>query len=1152
MKTLASRFVVDRNSEIREGGTAEVYAAFDSEQSMQRVAVKLFKDGIVAPSFVLESFSRECESLSELNTHSNTITLIDFGTDTETQRKYIALSWAPQNLVEHLRSSPLQGWDDFFEKFGRPTLSALCFAFSRGILHRDVKPQNILLDENLAVRVADFGISKFRKYYRPGITLAHFKSVPYAPEVDTEEYAESRDVFGYAVLALECLSPTQFETYEHVYSFLEDCDLPEDIYKILSRALSKQPEDRYPNVLELQLAIEATQRTRRKNNERKNVCHLSVSPKALERLKIELSERSELKAKQKLISDLNDLCGIDRWIHQGEPTDFFLLVTAEFEYQARIDEGCGVLQIVNVRRQLPSRLERQLERAWNPQFEFRNFERLVDTQGYETIRWLQDGFAEFEGERRIIEIQRKELELFDRWTSLLRLKSASEQLRETPIEYHRAEISGHRLLLAVNGDTNRELVTQARRIKKDDGSFVTGKIDSCPPGKIILYCDRPYDIEEIPQKGKLLYDTGKADSSIKRQFASLDSVRFDRATRSDLRGLLTGSQIVRTPSQIENETFFQIDLDADKKMAVNTALGVHDFLVVEGPPGTGKTKFITELILQFSKRNPGSRILLSSQTHSALDNALEKVRQLSKQCDFPLRLARIGRRDEEKISSEVSDLILENSVESWLQSAAQKSDLFLEDWAKRNEITIDYVRIGMALAALKLATRRCSNVEAEIELTRSKRTSIETQLLELRGRPEQGDEYREAEERLSICQRDLEAAEAELFSSREARRKAIKNAKAFPDLASDIETLDEADMASLEAHYINHAQGGTACQKLIAIVEEWKDRFGRSADFSSAYLSGCDVVAGTCLGVGGKGLQSIDFSLCIVDEASKATPTEMLVPISRSKRWVIVGDSKQLPPYVGDISENTELIDQYGLTLEAIKETLLDHLKAKVPNHSQTSLLSQHRMIKPIGNLISACFYESRLLNVNEKEDAMLSRCLVMPRPVTWFTTSRLALRREEETRVGKRREFRNWAELKVIENILRRLEFAATQGNRRYSVALLSGYGAQVQELESLTRRIARDVPSLDVTFGTVDSFQGREADICIYSITRSNETRTIGFLKERERLNVALSRGKVGLAIVGDSQFCDQVNGQNPFIDILSHIRLSPSECQIYEASL
>ena len=1152
MRNLAGRFFVDEKTPQREGGMADVVCAFDSGNSMERVAVKLFRDGIIGPTYVLEAFSRECQSLAELGSHPNIIRLIDFGTDPESERKYIALAWAPDNLVDFVKAHPPAGWDDFYERFGRPTLNALVFAYSRNIIHRDVKPQNVLLDDQKNVKVADFGISKLRKYYRPGITLAHFRSVPYAPEIDTEEFADSRDVYSYAVLALECLALKPFATYEDVNEFLQDeADLPEEIYDILGRALSKHPEDRFSNVSDLLHAIETVQRQRRKAIARRRVCPVRISKAALETWMLEVGERGEQKAKDRLIDELNELCGVDRWQHDGKDTQFFVLITAEFRFQVAADGDA--LVIVKTLRGEPSRLERLRERAWEPTLDFKLATKGEDSLVLETITWLPDGFDEFASDRRKQDALRREAELFDRWASLLKLKSEVEQQRETPIQYAGAEVVGQRLILEMSPGVilAPEFIGQPRMVRSDDGRTFTGVVENADARTLTLYCDAHYAQESIPIRGSLVYDTRRANASIKRQFASLDAVRFDRSARADLRNLLVGVQEIRVPTKINNLGFFQKDLDEDKKQAVSAALGTHDFLVVEGPPGTGKTKFITELILQFARRNPRARILLSSQTHNALDNALQRVRLLAEKENIPLRLARIGRRGDEKIATDVSDLILENSVETWLGSAAKNSERFLESWATKNGITIEYVRTAMALANLRLAKSRFRDADVDANRLRNLKDELEAVVKGFRSLPEKGDDFREAEEKLDVCLRDLSVSEAALFERQEAQKKAFENASRFSDLRNDLKGLNEADMESLERAYVEHADGGEKCRKLIAIIEEWRDRFGRSADFNSAYLAGCDVVAGTCIGVAGMGLQSVEFDLCIVDEASKATPTETLVPLAKSKRWVVVGDSKQLPPYVGDVLENPRLLEQFALDRDAVKKTLLDHLISRVPEFARTSLLTQHRMVRPIGDLVSHCFYNGSLRNVNEQTDPWLARGQVMPKPVTWFTTARMDDRGEDERRQGRRREFRNFAELSVIEKLLRRLQFAASQRGTGYEVIMLSGYGAQVRELENLSLRIAKDIPDIKVASGTVDSFQGREADVAIYSVTRSNDVGEIGFLKERERLNVALSRAKVGLAIVGDSHFCDNVRGENPFNDVLSYIRTHSVDCKIEDAS-
>jgi superfamily I DNA and/or RNA helicase len=88
------------------------------------------------------------------------------------------------------------------------------------------------------------------------------------------------------------------------------------------------------------------------------------------------------------------------------------------------------------------------------------------------------------------------------------------------------------------------------------------------------------------------------------------------------------------------------DFDEEKKEILAKALGVQDILAIEGPPGTGKTKLIAENVVQWLKRNPTNRILLSSQPHIALDNVLERITET----ELPLEMIRIGRSDETRIS----------------------------------------------------------------------------------------------------------------------------------------------------------------------------------------------------------------------------------------------------------------------------------------------------------------------------------------------------------------------------------------------------------------------------------------------------------------------------------------------------------------------
>jgi superfamily I DNA and/or RNA helicase len=108
--------------------------------------------------------------------------------------------------------------------------------------------------------------------------------------------------------------------------------------------------------------------------------------------------------------------------------------------------------------------------------------------------------------------------------------------------------------------------------------------------------------------------------------------------------------------------------------------------------------------------------------------------------------------------------------------------------------------------------------------------------------------------------------------------------------------------------------------------------------------------------------------------------------------------------------------------------------------------------------------------------------------------------------------------------------------GGGPLSVLILTGYRAQCTEIERAVRRLM--VEGLTASVHTIDAVQGREADVVIYSVTRSNQRRDFGFLDERfaGRINVALSRARELLWIVGDSDFAASKDG--PLQRALGHI--------------
>ena len=225
MHVLNERYVLVENEKPRTGGMAEIHRALDVVNG-QPVAIKFFKTEIEAGRLHVEAYSRECRALQRLD-HPNIVRVLDVGTDAESGRRFLVLEWLETSLVAHVAAQPLPGWDTFYEDIGRPILDGLVYAYSRGVLHRDLKPHNVLFSADGVIKVVDFGISKLRSYVSPGLTVAGFRSEPYTPpESDDGTNSESRDVFGFAVLALACLSDVPLVSYEDVYRALEDFDAP--------------------------------------------------------------------------------------------------------------------------------------------------------------------------------------------------------------------------------------------------------------------------------------------------------------------------------------------------------------------------------------------------------------------------------------------------------------------------------------------------------------------------------------------------------------------------------------------------------------------------------------------------------------------------------------------------------------------------------------------------------------------------------------------------------------------------------------------------------------------------------------------------------------------------------------------------------------
>eukprot|EP01034_Spumella_vulgaris_P022409 gene22409-28533_t len=331
--------------------------------------------------------------------------------------------------------------------------------------------------------------------------------------------------------------------------------------------------------------------------------------------------------------------------------------------------------------------------------------------------------------------------------------------------------------------------------------------------------------------------------------------------------------------------------------------------------------------------------------------------------------------------------------------------------------------------------------------------------------------------------------------------------------------------------------------------------------FRHSVMSEADIVAGTLSGSGRQQFlehvvrEDVVFDTAIIDEAAQTTEPSTLIPLKFGcRRLVLVGDPRQLPATV--LSRKAE---RAGLGL-----SLFERLERA--NHEVVMLTIQYRMHPEIRLFPSQCFYQGMLVDSDQIDrevahyaaltsggssssavvpysevtaaSAVVSADLILRgvTPVTFYDVYSGG----GEMRAGK--SYKNEAEgrhiIALLEQIHTAHAFSADSAVHRLSVAIITPYNAQVRLLQDMLREssVVAAIQSrrralgseLVIEVNSIDGFQGREKDVVLFSCVRSNGSggngssgghKSIGFVADERRMNVAITRAKKALLIVGDS---------------------------------
>lgn len=630
----------------------------------------------------------------------------------------------------------------------------------------------------------------------------------------------------------------------------------------------------------------------------------------------------------------------------------------------------------------------------------------------------------------------------------------------------------------------------------------------------------------------------RSRSSFDRRTKAVDRILDDEAAINGLIGFFEPGrslEAVDFGEEVSDEILNRYRLNEGQRKAFRQVIARGPVGLLQGPPGTGKTHFIASLVHWLTTEKGARKILIASQSHEAVNSAIEALLDLfNKLGSQRPSLLRIGSKGITEKIRPFHTTSLQERFQSRFENAFRH-------------------RIGGLGSAI--GVKRALVVDA-VDIDRNLGERV--RWLKTLAEAESGSAKLPRRER---HRRDASVRAAVAAFTSAAERILGRP----PDVTCADNELDAAFATFLTRHPDASLADLAKARQLIELSRDWSASLASPhRNFEEFLAKTRGIITATCVGVGQTKIRMDrgTYDWVIVDEAARCTPGELAVPIQLGRRVLLVGDHRQLLPM-------TERAVLKGLHAE-MPDTPRDEFErsdferaflSRYGRDNGHTLTEQYRMTPTICELVSKVFYEPhgvQLKTSNDREpDPAFARPFMAPltAPVTWVDTSDEP-NHAESPAAWDETTFSNEAEAEAVMRLLERIAGEAdliealSLGKSQTPIGVICMYSAQKARIEEVFSRRPWDIRFRNmVRIDTVNSYQGKENAIVIVSLVRCNDRRDQGHVRIPNCCNVALSRAKERLFIVGARSMWGQVQKRSPMRQVLHEIEAGGAGVAIVE---